>query len=81
VLGAVEEGIEKVKRQALVVATQASPNKYDGMVASWADAQVRLSSERDRIRAELVKHRNRLPAETTFRLDQLLRATRTGGAH
>jgi hypothetical protein len=80
VLSAVEEGIEKVKRQALVIATQASPNKYDGMVASWADAQVRLSSERDRIRAELVKHRNRLPGETTFKLGQLLRATKTGGA-
>ena len=80
VLSAVEEGIEKVKRQALVIATQASPNKYDGMVASWADAQVRLSSERNRIRAELVKHRNRLPGETTFKLGQLLRATRTGGA-
>jgi len=80
VLGAVEEGIEKVKRQALVIATQASPNKYDGMVASWADAQVYLSSDRDRIRAELVKHRNRLPGETTFRLGQLLRATRTGRA-
>ncbi|HUK79057.1 MAG TPA: hypothetical protein VLU91_00150 [Nitrososphaerales archaeon] len=80
VLGAVEEGIEKAKRQALVIVTQASPNKYDGMVASWADAQVCLSSDRDRIRVELVKHRNRLPGETTFRLGQLLRATRTGGA-
>jgi len=80
VLSAVEEGIEKVKRQALVIATQASPNKYDGMVASWADVQVRLSSERERIRADLVKHRNRLPGEITFKLGQLLRATRTGGA-
>jgi hypothetical protein len=81
VLNAVEEGIEKVKRQALVIVTQASPNKYDGTVASWADAQVHLSPERDRIRAELVKHRNRLPGETTFKPGQLLRATRTGGAH
>jgi hypothetical protein len=80
VLGAVEEGIEKVKKQALVIATQASPSKYDGMVASWADAQVCLSSNRDKIRAELIKHRNRLPGETTFRLGQLLRATKTGGS-
>ena len=80
VLGAVEEGIEKVKKQALVIATQASPSKYDGMVVSWADAQVCLSSDRDRIRAELIKHRNRLPGETTFRLGQLLRATKTGGS-
>jgi len=79
VLGAVEEGIENVKRQALVITTQASPNKYDGMVASWADAQVCLSSERGGIRAELVKHRNRLPGETTFKLSQLLRATKAGG--
>jgi hypothetical protein len=80
VLSAVEEGIEKVKRQALVIATQTSPNKYNDLVASWADAQVCLSSDRGRIRAELIKHRNRLPGETTFRLGQLLRATRTGGA-
>jgi len=80
VLGAVEEGIERVKRQTLVIVTQPSPNKYDGMVASWADAQVCLSSNRDRIRAELVKHRNRLPGETTFKLGQLLRTTRAGGA-
>jgi len=79
VLGAVEEGIEKAKRHALVIATQASPNKYDGIVASWADAQVRLSSGRDGIRAELVKHRNRLPGETTFKLSQLLRAAGAGG--
>jgi hypothetical protein len=78
VLGAVEEGIEKVKKYALVIATQASPNKYDDMVASWADAMVHLSPERDRVRAELFKHRNRLPGETTFRLSQLLRATKVG---
>jgi len=78
-LSAVGEGMEKVKRQALMIVTQSSPNKYDDMVSFWADAQVRLSSERDRIRAELVKHRNRLPGETTFKLGQLLRATRTGG--
>jgi hypothetical protein len=80
VLVAVEEGIENVKRHALVIATQSAPNKYDGTVASWADAHVHLSSERDRIRAELVKHRNRLPGETAFKLSQLLRATSTGGA-
>ena len=78
VLSAIEEGIEKVKKYALVIATQASPNKYDDMVASWADVTVHLSPERDEIRAELLKHRNRLPGETTFRLSQLLRATKTG---
>jgi hypothetical protein len=79
VLGAVEEGIERVKRRALVIATQASPNKYDDTVASWADTMVHLSSDKDRIRAELLKHRNRLPGETTFKLTQLLRATKSRG--
>ena len=77
VLGAVEEGIGKTKKLALVIATLASPNKYDYMVASWADAMVHLSSKGDWIRAELLKHRNRLPRETTFKLSQLLRATKT----
>ena len=80
VLCAVEEGIEKVKRHALVIATQASPSKYDDMVSPWADALVHLSADRERIRAELIRHRNRLPGETMFRLGQLLRATSAGGA-
>lgn len=79
VLEAVEEGIEKVKKHALVIATQASPNKYDTTVASWADAVVHLSVEGGRIRAELLKHRNRPAGETMFRLSQLLRAAKIGG--
>ena len=79
VLSAVEEGIEKVKRHALVIATQASPNKYDDTVASWADALVHLSVDKKRIRADLLRHRNRLPRETMFGLGQLLRATKIGG--
>jgi hypothetical protein len=79
VLSAVEEGIEKVKKHALVIATQASPSKYSDMVTSWADAVVHLSVDRERIRAELLRHRNRLPGETTFSLGQLLRATKVGG--
>jgi hypothetical protein len=78
VLSAVEEGIEKVKKHALVIATLTSPNKYDDTIASWADAAVHLSSEGDCIRAELLKHRNRLPGETTFKLSQLLRAAKMG---
>jgi len=80
VLSAVEEGIEKVKRHALVITTQASPNKYGDMVGSWADVEVHLSMDEERIKAELLRHRNRLPGETTFRLRQLLRATKVGGA-
>lgn len=76
VLSAVEEGVEKTKKHALVVATLPSANKYDDMVASWADALVRTSSDGGRIRAELLKHRNRLPGETTFTLSQLLRAAK-----
>ena len=79
VLSAVEEGIEKVKAHALVIAAQASPNKYDDTVASWADTVVRLSVDKERIRAELLRHRNRVSGETTFRLGQLLRATQIGG--
>jgi Rad51 len=79
VLSAIEEGIEKVKKHALVIVTLASPNKYDDMVASWADAVVHLSSVGDGVRAELLRHRNRLPGETAFRLSQLLRAAKNGG--
>lgn len=79
VLSAVEEGISKVKRHALIIATQTSLNKYGDMVDSWADAVVHLFVDKERIRAELLKHRNRLAGETTFRLGQLLRATRVGG--
>jgi hypothetical protein len=81
VLGAIEEGIEKVKKYALVIATQALPNKYDHTVASWADAVVHLTPERDGVRAELLKHRNRLPGETTFKLGQLLRTAKIEVTH
>jgi hypothetical protein len=81
ILSAVEEGIEKAKRRALVIATLVSPNKYDDLVASWADALVHLSPNGDRIRAELLKHRNRLPTATTFRPSQLLKATKQGAPH
>ncbi len=78
VLSAVEEGIERVKRKALMIATLTSPNKYDDMVASWADALVDLSLDGDTVSARLITHRNRLPGATMFRLKQLLRATSPG---
>lgn len=78
VLGAVEEGVEKAKKHAIVITTLASPNKYDDTVASWADALVHLSAEGDRVKAELLKHRNRLPAAATFKLSRLFRATKVG---
>ena len=76
VLSAVEEGIERVKKNALVVATLVSPNKHDETVASWADALVHLSLEGERVRADLLRNRNRLPGEATFKLSQLLRAAK-----
>lgn len=78
VLGAVEEGIEKTKKHALVVGTMPSASKYDGLAASWADVLVRMAPEGGRIRAELLRHRNRLPRATTFRPGDLLRTAKTG---
>ena len=76
VLGAIEEGIEKTKKHALVIATLPSANKYAETAAPWADVFIRLSSERGNVRAELLKHRNKLPGTTTFKPNQLLRAAR-----
>jgi hypothetical protein len=78
VLSAVEEGITRTKKDALVLATLAAPNKYDEMVAEWADVMVSLSSTGDRVQADLLKHRNRLPTTSNFKLSQLLRATQAG---
>ncbi len=78
VLGAIEEGIEKTKKRALVVATLPSPSKYDDLVVGWADAWMRMSSDGARVRAELVKHRNRLPGTAAFRPSEILRAAKTG---
>ena len=77
VLGAIEEGIEKTKKHALIIATLPSANRYDDMVASWADALVRTSSDGGRIRAELLRHRNRLPGRAEFTMSQLL-GTKSG---
>ena len=78
VLTAVERGITKVKKNSLVLATLASPNKYDEIVASWADTMVSFSASRGQVRAELVKHRSRLPSSSSFKMSQLLRQARSG---
>jgi len=78
VLSAVEEGVEKTKKHALVVATLPSSSKYDDLVVGWADAWMRMSSDGARVRAELVKHRNRVPGAVTFKPNEILRATKTG---
>jgi hypothetical protein len=79
-LGAIEEGIERAKKHALVIATIPSANKYDEIVASWADILVHTSPEGSRVRVELLKHRSRLPGAVTFRPGELLRVTKPGVA-
>ena len=74
VLSAIEEGIGKTKKHALVMATLPSANKYDALVASWADALMSMSAEGEGIKARLLRHRNRLSGETTFRPGQLFKS-------
>lgn len=71
-LGAIEEGIRRIKKNAFIIVTSAAPNKYDGVVASWADTAVYLSSSSGTVQAKLLKHRNRLPTASSFKLSQLL---------
>ena len=75
VLRAVDEGIQKVKKGALVLATLPAPNKYDDYITESADVLLDLSISRGGVRAELLKHRNRLLDGSTFKVSQLLRAT------
>ena len=75
-LSAVEDGLRRAKKNSLVLATLASPNKYDGDVMAWADAAVSLSSSGGRVQADLVKHPTRPPTTSSFPLKQLLRTAR-----
>lgn len=81
VLRAVEEGISAAKKHALILVTLPASNKHDQMVAEWADVLVHLSSSGGRVQAELLKHRNRLPTASRFKLSQLLRAASPGVMH
>jgi len=72
-LSVIGQGIGEAKKKALVVTTLASPNRFDEVVTPWADTLVSLSSEGDRVRAELLKHPSKEPAASTFRMDDLLR--------
>ena len=78
-LSAIEEGIGKTKKHALVMATLPSSSKYDDLVVEWADAWMRMSSDGAMVRAELVKHRNRVAGAVTFKPSEILRAAKTGG--
>jgi hypothetical protein len=74
ILSAVEEGISRTKKTALVIVTLPSANKHDETVASWSDTTVHLTSSRGVVQAELLKHRTRPPVTSSFRLKQLLRS-------
>lgn len=75
-LSAVEGGIKQTKKNALVLATLASPNKYDDTVASWADTMVNLSSSEGTVRAELLKHPSKPSIVSNFKLNHLLRVAK-----
>jgi hypothetical protein len=75
-LGAVEGGIKRVKKDSLVLATLSSPNKYDDMIMVWADTTVSLSSSGGRVQAELVKHPTKPPTASSFMMNQLLRPSK-----
>ena len=79
-LSAVEDGIKRVKKNSLVLATLASPNKYDNVVMAWADTALSLSSSAGGVHAELVKHRTKPPTASNFTLSQLLRPAKIGVA-
>jgi len=72
-LSGIEKGVGEVRKKALVITTLPSPNEYDGQVAAWADTLVRLSSDGDRARAELLTHPTKEPTVSAFRMDGLLR--------
>lgn len=74
ILSAVEEGIRQTKKNALVLATLPAPNRCDDTVSPWADTMIRLTSSRSIVQAELLKHRTRPPAVSSFKLNQLLKA-------
>jgi hypothetical protein len=73
-LSAIEQGVSQAKKNALVLVTLPSPNKYDDIVSSWADTLARLSSSRNAVQAELLKHRGKPPTVSSFKLSHLLRA-------
>ena len=79
ILSAICEGVDELKDRSLVIATLPSPNKYDGLVMSWADAAISLSHSRDGIRAERLGRSSLAPAAVTFKPNLLLKAARTGG--
>ncbi|MDV3294134.1 MAG: hypothetical protein LYZ70_07670 [Nitrososphaerales archaeon] len=76
-LSGVEQGISEVKKKALVIATLASPSKYEEQVTPWADTLVSFSSEKDRVHAELPRHPTKKPSSSNFRMADLVRIQET----
>jgi len=72
-LSTVEGGIKQAKKNSLVLVTLNSPNKYDDIIASWADTMVGLSSSGGRVYAELLKHPSKSSVVSSFELSHLLR--------
>ena len=81
VLDAIQEGLKATKNRALVFVTLARPNTHDSTVMSWADATIAMSADGDNIRAERLERRNELSESSTFKLSQLLKATRKEAFH
>jgi len=74
-LNAIGAGIERAKKRSLVLATLVSPNKYDSIIMARADIAISMSSSRNRILAELIRHPTRPPAAFSFTLNQFLKST------
>ena len=77
-LNAIGGGIEQAKKHSLVLTTLVSPNKHDNTIMAWADVAISMSSSRNRVRAELLKHPNRSPTVFSFTPSQFLKSTNIG---
>jgi hypothetical protein len=75
-LSSIEQAIKVVKKDALVLITLVSPNKYDELVLPWADTTINLSSTHDRVRAQLLKHPSKPQTISHFKLSQLMNVGR-----
>jgi len=71
-LNSVEQGVNEVKKNALVLVTLVSPSSYDDTIISLADTAVNLTSADGIVRAELLKHPSKPRTISSFKLDQLL---------
>jgi hypothetical protein len=76
ILGAIEHGIAKVRNRLTVIVTLPSPNRYDDLVASWADTHVAFSASGGGgvIVARQLKHPSKKRVATSeFRFAEMFR--------